>query len=289
MDLKDYREQPDNGLFENILRRVRRRRLMRIGGAAVGVVAVAAVLCVALWPASNADTDTQQAGPQVALQLPPQDAAPTTDATCGQPVAETQGTMGATTGNEGIPVTKGLPLQTRSQVAEVKTAEGEADLTALVPAFTHRTADLSLPTTPQQDLRRGCINDGSAIVESENVESSNNSHPLATQLSPEAEKSSEQPLHEDNLFWAPNIIVPSGDVDANRTFTMKFTSTVSHFQIFIYNRGGRQVFHSTDPAFSWDGTYKGSALSQGAYIWVMKFRDSDGKPHEERGSVTLIR
>lgn len=164
MDLKDYREQPDNGLFENILRRMRRRRLMRMGGAAVGVVAVAAVLCVALWPANNADT--QQAGPQVALQLPPQDAAPTTDAICSQPATDAPVSVGATTGNEGIPVTKGLPLQTRSQVAEVKTAEGEADLTALVPAFTHRTADLSLPTQPQEDLRRGCINDGSAIVES---------------------------------------------------------------------------------------------------------------------------
>ena len=56
MDLKDYREQPDSGLFEGITRRVRRRRLMRMGGAAAGVVAVAAVLCVALWPASEDNT-----------------------------------------------------------------------------------------------------------------------------------------------------------------------------------------------------------------------------------------
>lgn len=287
MDLKDYREQPDNGLFEKIALRVRRRRLMRMGGAVAGVVAVAAVLCVVLWPSSEADTP--QAGPQVALQLPSQEATPATDAMSGQQAAEMPGTESATTENNDVPVAEALPSQTRSQVAEEKSAESEADLTALVPSYTHRTADLSLPTPPQQELKRGCINDGAAIVEKKKADADNEPQQPAVQPTQEPVKAGEQPLHEDNLFWAPNIIVPSGDVDGNRTFSMKFTSTVTDFQIYIYNRGGRQVFHSNDPAFVWDGTMKGSALTQGAYVWVMVFRDTTGKQHVERGTVTVVR
>lgn len=287
MDLKDYREQPDNGLFEKIALRVRRRRLMRMGGAVAGVVAVAAVLCVVLWPSSEADTP--QAGPQVALQLPSQEATPATDAMSGQQAAEMPGTESATTENNDVPVAEALPSQTRSQVAEEKSAESEADLTALVPSYTHRTADLSLPTPPQQELKRGCINDGTVIVGREKADADNEPQQPAAQPTQEPVKAGEQPLHEDNLFWAPNIIVPSGDVDGNRTFGMKFTSTVTDFQIYIYNRGGRQVFHSTDPAFEWDGTMKGSAVMQGAYVWVMVFRDTTGKQHVERGTVTVIR
>ena len=113
--------------------------------------------------------------------------------------------------------------------------------------------------------------------------------PAPTAVSPAKSDPIEENLHEDNLFWTPNIIVPSGDVDANRTFSVKFTSAVSNFHIYIYNRAGHQVYQTSDPSFVWDGTSKGTTLPQGAYIWVMKFRDSAGKPHEERGTVTIIR
>ena len=41
MDWRDYREMPDDGLFEKIERRVRLRRWARIGGVTAAVVAVA--------------------------------------------------------------------------------------------------------------------------------------------------------------------------------------------------------------------------------------------------------
>lgn len=68
MDLKDYREQPDNGLFEKIERRLRHRRLMRRAGVAAGVVAVVAVVAVTLWPAGEANEAIVAS--RVALQQP---------------------------------------------------------------------------------------------------------------------------------------------------------------------------------------------------------------------------
>ena len=42
MDLRDYREMPDEGLFEKIERRVRLRRWTRLGGVVAAVVVLAA-------------------------------------------------------------------------------------------------------------------------------------------------------------------------------------------------------------------------------------------------------
>jgi gliding motility-associated-like protein len=282
MEWKDYREQPDEGLFENIARRVRRRRWMRRGGAVAGVVAVAAVLCVVLWP--SGEKDEPVIGAQVArLQSSP-------SATPSASEAEAV-TVTVPTATEGTPVVE--PAKQSAPPAKEETnmrknkSEAERDMAALVPSYTHVATHLTLPSEPQQEIKWNCVNDGVAIVEKEPLEEK--SEPSASTDLKTAVKSSEQPLHEDDLFWAPNIIVPAGDVDDNRTFGMKFSSAVTHFQVYIYNRAGRQVFHSNDPSFVWDGTYKGTMLPQSAYVWVVKFRDSSGKLHEERGTVTLIR
>lgn len=292
MNLKDYREQPDEGLFEKIAHRVRRRRMLRRAGATAAVVAVIAVLCVVMWPEGK-----KNEGAELAQQLPSGTTGPQEqpeNAEGGQPaqVPTAQASQDAVK-EPAATVAPGNSMVTPPAVAKSNgtDGEGEADLTTLVPNFSHVTAaDLSVPTAPQQELKywRGCINDGSRRVEVEKVDADNKSHATTPHAS-DAAKTGEPPLHEDNLFWAPNVIVPSGDVEANRTFGMKFTSPVSQFQIHIYNRGGREVYHSSDPSFSWDGTAKGTPVTQGAYIWVVKFRDSDGKPREGGGTVTVIR
>ena len=99
----------------------------------------------------------------------------------------------------------------------------------------------------------------------------------------------EPPLHVDNIVWAPNIIIPSSDEEGVRTFGLRFSSEVSDFRIRIYNRAGRQVYKSTDPHFQWDGAVGGTQMPQGAYVWVANFRDKEGNPHQENGTVTLVR
>ena len=95
--------------------------------------------------------------------------------------------------------------------------------------------------------------------------------------------------HYDNLLWAPNAIAPAADVDENRVFKVTATSAVSHFHLIIFNRGGRQVFATDDINATWDATMGGVPLSQGTYVCVSKFRDSDGVLRQEKGTVTVIR
>ena len=283
MDLKDYRVQPDEGLFEKISQRVRRRRMMRQGGIAAAVVVVAAVLCVVLWPASDGKVEQMAMLRTTEYQL--SDVRGVTDVTADKSSEIVrQAPKEVLAGDEVV-----MPV-----VAQHSDVETEADLTALVPTFTHVVTAQPLPLQKEVEKPgeyREAESAGPARQENEKEDADNNTI-VAFPASPvvsDAMKSGEQSLHEDNLFWAPNIIVPSGDVDANRTFTMKFTSAVTQFRIYIYNRGGRQVFYSTDPSFVWDGTSKGTVLPQGAYVWVASFRDGANRLHNEKGTVTVVR
>ena len=282
MDLRDYRVQPDEGLFEKISQRVRRRRLMRRAGAGSAVAVVVIVASVLLWP--SGDKDEFVAGPQLAQVQQPLSSANTTPA--AEPVAAAS-PMATEVTPAVEPTTVAMTVAKEEASVPSIIAEVDGNLTSLVPSYNHVASDLPLPSEPQQELRRGCIHEGCTIVEKEPTEEEREQRVSSDRKS--AENPSEPPVHEDNLFWAPNIIVPSGDVDVNRTFSMRFTSAVSYFHIYIYNRAGHQVYQSTDPSFVWDGTSKGTTLPQGAYVWVMKFRDTNGKLHEARGSVTIIR
>lgn len=282
MDLKDYRVQPDEGLFEKISQRVRRRRLMRRAGAGSAVAVVVIVACVLLWP--SGEKSEPVADMRVAVQQPTEtpialeateireEIQPTNPSTVTIPREKEVSDVASTAIKENVMAAQ--PVVAQNDV------EPEADFSSLIPQYTHVVADLQKPTI-EKKVNSISVNIGSnvEIVTPDTV----------ITKSPIAVKSSEPPVHEDNLFWVPNIIVPSGDVDDNRTFSVRFTSSVSYFHIYIYNRAGHQVYQSSDPSFVWDGTSKGTTLPQGAYVWVMKFRDGDGKLHEARGSVTIIR
>lgn len=278
MNLKDYREQPDSGLFEKIAGRVRRRRLMRRAGVSVAAVVVVAGLCAVLWQADE-EKDVV-VNPQVALQQLPAQPKPTVVADSMEDEAV-------------APVVNKPDTAFRQQQVATVAKEKETVAEFVVsnpqivplPQIVQATVpEVRMPVEPsRQPKAESQKSQGEEIAAPVDTVDSTVDTPVKNNP-PE-----EQPLHEDNLFWAPNIIVPAGEVEDNRTFSMKFTSAVTHFRINIYNRAGHQVFQSTDPTFVWDGTSKGTTLPQGAYVWVMKFRDSSGKLHEKHGTVTIIR
>ncbi len=278
MDLKNYEVQPDSGLFEKIERRLRMRRMARVcGGVAAAVVAVAAVVWVAMPSEKAAVAVVPEAVAVARVQETP---VPETV----EPVAE-----------ERQAVSRPTPLQASAAVAQEV-----APAAAVVPEKSVAVAKAAQPVVaakPAEPVRVGAA-DRSAptVAEAKPAEpvavgaETAAGQPVAQEATAAKGKDpSSSVVHEDNLLWAPNAIVPNGEVDENRTFKLKFSSTVTDFRITIFNRGGRQLYQSTDPQFLWDGTYDGAALPQGAYVWVAKFRDSDGRVHQEKGTVTIIR
>lgn len=89
-------------------------------------------------------------------------------------------------------------------------------------------------------------------------------------------------------FYRPTIFTPN-KAD-NNTFHIVCPSNMDKFHIAIFNRGGNMVFASDDQHFTWDGTYKGEPLPQGAYPYVITYtRAGSISEFKLLGTVTLIR
>lgn len=97
----------------------------------------------------------------------------------------------------------------------------------------------------------------------------------------------------ESQLEVPNVFTPNGD-GKNDEFRVAYRSLAT-YSCYVYNRWGRQVFHSTDPAKGWDGTINGKPAAQGAYYYIIKATgtdlDKDGKPVQFKlsGDINLLR
>ena len=91
-----------------------------------------------------------------------------------------------------------------------------------------------------------------------------------------------------NLYF-PNCITATFDDGVNDFFFMSDPSLVTEFEIWIYDRWGMLVYHSTDPHFQWDGTVNGKVAANNEFTWraFAKPRTED-KKYEFHGSVLVL-
>jgi gliding motility-associated-like protein len=88
-------------------------------------------------------------------------------------------------------------------------------------------------------------------------------------------------------LYIPNAFVPQG---VNKIFIpVNVFVTTANYQFSIYNNWGTLIFQTTDTQTGWNGTYKGSLVQEGVYVYVVRFENSDGQMMENAGTVTLIR
>ncbi len=80
----------------------------------------------------------------------------------------------------------------------------------------------------------------------------------------------------------PNVFTPNGDGKNDQySIVEKFAIFCdTEFSFLIFDRWGKKVFESTDPAFRWDGDEK----ADGTYFYVLK-----SKAQQKTGSITLLR
>ena len=270
-DWKEYKVEPDKELFAKIERRILMRRTLRWSAIALCAIAIAGT---AIWfvmdqqKVSNVQT-IQTVEPEVAYQTtlpvvePPAEPARTketvsTDATSRQPHnVEKHQDMDITIAhiepvdnNWSLPLPKEAPSLDNSNVTQQSRNIDELILNA---------AEAPETVLPE---------------------------PGHEEASP---AKSSGTVHYENVFTAPNIIIPSSEEEGVRQFKLYSSSNVDNFRLAIFNRGGREVFSTNDINQAWDGTHNGNLVAQGAYVWMATFRDSDGNLRQERGSVTVVR
>lgn len=72
-------------------------------------------------------------------------------------------------------------------------------------------------------------------------------------------------------LFIPNCFTPNGD-GVNDCF-FPSGQRITDYEIFIYDRWGELVFHSTDFEEKWNGTYKGNIVPEDVYTWIINYSE----------------
>ena len=95
-----------------------------------------------------------------------------------------------------------------------------------------------------------------------------------------ASDSSEMSVSISESYLAvPNVFTPNGD-GKNDEFRVAYRS-LREFHIWVFNRWGKLVYESTDPAKGWDGTINGRPAAEGAYYYVVRALGTDAAKNAE--------
>ncbi len=91
-----------------------------------------------------------------------------------------------------------------------------------------------------------------------------------------------------NNYTVPNVFTPNED-GVNDVFEIKIQD-VSTFSVVIYDRWGKKMYTSTNPANYWDGkTESGNKAPDGVYYYIIKSTCTDGESFTKNGYIQLIR
>jgi gliding motility-associated-like protein len=93
-------------------------------------------------------------------------------------------------------------------------------------------------------------------------------------------------IKEPNLSY-PTAFTPNGD-NKNDIFKV-FSQFTSAVEFKIFNRWGELLFITDDLDKGWDGTYKGSSMPEGTYVFRAFLTDLAGRTSERSGTVVLLR
>mgnify|MGYP000882166468 FL=1 len=92
-----------------------------------------------------------------------------------------------------------------------------------------------------------------------------------------------------NKIFIPNAFTPGGSPGRNDTFGVSNPFAVDEFISFeVFDRWGGRVFAAEDAFGTWDGTFQGSPVNPGVFLYRLYYK-CDGMEKVKTGSLTLLR
>ncbi|PWV54217.1 PKD domain-containing protein [Chitinophaga sp. S165] len=89
-------------------------------------------------------------------------------------------------------------------------------------------------------------------------------------------------------FYVPTAFSPNND-GRNDVFRA-ISPGVPQLDFFcVWNRWGQEVFRTQSLSGTWDGTFKGTPMPAGTYVWMIQGTDYTGRLFSRRGTVTIVR
>jgi gliding motility-associated-like protein len=92
-----------------------------------------------------------------------------------------------------------------------------------------------------------------------------------------------------STFYIPNAFSPNGDGVNDVYNPLGDFAAIDEYELIIYDRWGRVVFHTQDPNEGWNGTIDGEPAKHGVYIYQVHYRSIWGKEFDKTGSVTVLK
>ncbi len=274
--LKNFSEQPPEAMWDNISKQVAKPRHT---GLVVSIVAVTLVL----------------AGFVALLVSAPKGSTSKTSQTLSQ-TKNTENSLAVNTSKSEQSKTPFYSAKTPKEINETPFYSDETAKEQNHYAATNLQGEnLQISTVQTKQENASSKNPNIIAAEPKKVEKIRNGNPLPqktasinrelktdTQKAPEI---SQRDTVRSQLF-VPNAFTPLSD--KNNLFKPA-QADVSDYRMNIYNRQGVLVFDSEDITHGWDGRSKGEVCPSGTYVYVISFRDTEGKPHTQKGTLMLLK
>jgi gliding motility-associated-like protein len=90
------------------------------------------------------------------------------------------------------------------------------------------------------------------------------------------------------VIFVPSAFTPNKN-GQNDVLYLRTIGSVNLNFFRVYDRWGKVIFETGDPANGWDGTYKGKAMMPGVYLFEWEAMCSGGDLLKKQGNVTLLR
>ena len=274
--LKNFSEQPPEAMWDNISKQVAKPRHT---GLVVSIVAVTLVL----------------AGFVALLVSAPKGSTSKTS----QALSQTKNAENSLAVNTSKSEQSKTPFYSAKTPKEINETPFYSDETAKEQNHSAATnlqgENLQISTVQTKQENASSKNPNIIAAEPKKVEKNRNGNPLPqktvsinrelktdTQKAPEI---SQRDTVRSQLF-VPNAFTPLSD--KNNLFKPA-QADVSDYRMNIYNRQGVLLFDSEDITHGWDGRSKGEVCPSGTYVYVISFRDTEGKPHTQKGTLMLLK
>lgn len=274
--LKNFSEQPPEAMWDNISKQVAKPRHT---GLVVSIVAVTLVL----------------AGFVALIVSAPKGSTSKTSQTLSQ-TKNTENSLAVNTSKSEQSKTPFYSAKTPKEINETPFYSDETAKEQNHSAATNLQGEnLQISTVQTKQENASSKNPNIIAAEPKKVEKNRNGNPLPqktasinrelktdTQKAPEISQSD---TVRSQLF-VPNAFTPLSD--KNNLFKPA-QADVSDYRMNIYNRQGVLLFDSEDITHGWDGRSKGEVCPSGTYVYVISFRDTEGKPHTQKGTLMLLK
>ena len=96
-------------------------------------------------------------------------------------------------------------------------------------------------------------------------------------------------INPDYTFYAPNCVTPNGDGKNEVFLPIGSGWDDNNFNLWIFDRWGTMIFHTTNPYEGWDGKRYNEIVQEDTYIWKVVLKDIFKKEHDYHGQVSVVR